>query len=61
MLHGKKGTVVWLRENPSEIEPMDEYILEFEDHQRRFYTAAELGLQHPQTGDYREDERRSCQ
>jgi hypothetical protein len=42
LVHGKPATVVWFRENPSEIETMDEYIVEFEDKQRRFIVSGEL-------------------
>ena len=41
-LRGERGTVVWLSENPAEIEAMDEYIVEFEDKQRRFFIASDL-------------------
>jgi hypothetical protein len=42
LVHGKRATVVWFCENPSEIEAMDEYIVEFEDKQRRFIVSAAL-------------------
>ena len=42
ILEGQRAKVVWLRENPLEIEAMDEYIVEFENKQRRFFTAGEL-------------------
>jgi hypothetical protein len=42
VVQGKLARVVWFRENPSEIEAMDEYIVEFEDKQRRFIVSAEL-------------------
>ena len=35
-IDGRPARVVWLRENANEIEAMDEYIVEFEDKQRRF-------------------------
>ena len=41
-LQGERGTVVWLSENPAEIEAIDEYIVEFENKQRRFFIANEL-------------------
>ena len=41
-LEGKQARVVWLSENPSEIEAMDEYIVEFDNEQRRFFIASEL-------------------
>jgi hypothetical protein len=42
LVQGKRARVVWFRENPSEIEAMDEYIVEFEDKQRRFIVSAAL-------------------
>ena len=33
---GRPAHIVWLRENANEIEAMDEYIVEFDDKQRRF-------------------------
>jgi hypothetical protein len=42
LVQGKRARVVWFHENPSEIEAMDEYIVEFEDKQRRFIVSAEL-------------------
>jgi hypothetical protein len=42
IVHGRTGKIVWLSENPSEIEAMDEYIIEFDDKQRRFLIASEL-------------------
>ena len=42
LVQGKRARVVWFRENPSEIEAMDEYIVEFEDKQRKFIVSAEL-------------------
>ena len=42
LVHGKRATVVWFRENPSEIEVMDEYIVEFDDKQRLFIVSGEL-------------------
>jgi len=41
-LQGERATVVWLSENPAEVEAMDEYIVEFENKQRRFFIASEL-------------------
>ena len=32
----RPARLVWLRANANEIEPMDEYIVEFEDKPRRF-------------------------
>ena len=42
ILDGRPAYVVWLRENASEIEAMDEYIVEFEDKQRRFVVSSAL-------------------
>lgn len=42
VLYGKRGKVVWLHENASEVEAMDEYIVEFEDSERRFFISREL-------------------
>ena len=36
VLEGRPARVVWMRENANEIEAMDEYIVEFDDKQRRF-------------------------
>ena len=41
-VQGRQGKIVWLRENANEIEAMDEYIIEFDDKQRRFLVASEL-------------------
>ena len=41
-VQGRQGRIVWLRENANEIEAMDEYIIEFDDKQRRFLVASEL-------------------
>jgi len=41
-LQGRRAKVVWLSENPSEIEAMDEYIVEFENKQRQFIVAGDL-------------------
>ncbi len=61
VIHGKRATVVWFRENPSEIEAMDEYIVEFEDKQRRFIVSAELHSKQRQTQKDREHNREYCQ
>jgi hypothetical protein len=42
VLDGHRARIVWLSENANEIEAMDEYIVEFEDKQRRFIVSAEL-------------------
>ena len=41
-VEGRRATVVWLSENANEIEAMDEYILEFDDKQRRFVISSTL-------------------
>jgi hypothetical protein len=43
VLQGRRARVVWLSENATEIEAMDEYIVEFEDKHRRFVVSGELG------------------
>ena len=43
-LDGRPARVVWLHENANEIEAMDEYIVEFEDKQRRFVLSSTLHL-----------------
>jgi len=45
-VQGRQAKVVWLSENPSEIEAIDEYIIEFDDKQRRFLIACELEAPH---------------
>jgi hypothetical protein len=47
LLKGSRGRVVWLSENSAEIESMDEYIVEFENRQRRFFIASELEQETP--------------
>ena len=42
VVDGRKAKVVWFRENPNEIEAMDEYIVEFEDKQRQFVVSSTL-------------------
>lgn len=42
LLHGRRARVVWLSENANEIEAMDEYIVEFEDKQRKFIVSSEM-------------------
>ena len=39
---GRSAHVVWLRENANEIEAMDEYIVEFDDKQRRFVLSSSV-------------------
>jgi beta-lactamase superfamily II metal-dependent hydrolase len=57
---GQVARIVWLRENASEIDAMDEYIVEFEDKRRRFLMAGEVGLgQHLERVEYREGHRQS--
>jgi hypothetical protein len=43
-INGRAARVVWLRENANEIEAIDEYIVEFEDKQRRFVLSSSLDL-----------------
>jgi hypothetical protein len=42
VLHGKHGRIVWLSENPNEIEAIDEYIVEFDNQQREFVVSDTL-------------------
>ena len=53
-VQGRPAKVVWFRENPSEIEAMDEYIVEFEDKQRRFIVSSELASKQRQPREDRE-------
>ena len=39
---GRRARVVWLSENPNEIEAIDEYIVEFEDKHRQFAVSSKL-------------------
>ena len=48
LLDGRSAKVVWLSENASEIEAMDEYIIEFEDKHRQFVISSTLGPEKPQ-------------
>ena len=41
-VEGRRAKVIWLRENASEIEAIDEYIVEFEDRNRQFAVSSEL-------------------
>ena len=41
-IEGRRARVVWLSENPNEIEAMDEYIVEFEDKHRQFVVSSKL-------------------
>ena len=47
-IDGRPARVVWLRENANEIEAMDEYIVEFEDKQRRFVLSSAVDSQDTQ-------------
>jgi len=42
ILSGKVGKIVELTENASEIEAMDEYIVQFEDGATQFFVSSEL-------------------
>ena len=46
---GRPARVVWLRENANEIEAMDEYIVEFEDKQRRFVLSSAVESEQPES------------
>ena len=57
---GRAAKVVWLSENPNEIEPMDEYIVEFEDKQRRFMMSHQLASKELPAMQNREHDGDSC-
>jgi hypothetical protein len=59
-VEGRKARVVWLSENPNEIEPMDEYIVEFEDKQRRFLMSRQLEPKEPPPMENRKHDSDSC-
>ena len=59
-LEGQLAKVVWFRENPSEIEAMDEYIVELENKQRQFAVSSALAAKKPQAVYNREHNRDSC-
>lgn len=42
LVEGRQAKVVWLSENPNEIEAIDEYIVEFEDKHREFLISSWL-------------------
>jgi hypothetical protein len=54
---GRPARVVWLSENASEIEAMDEYIVEFENRERQFVISSALGVDEWQAMHNREDDR----
>ena len=60
ILEGRRATVVWLSENPSEIEPMDEYIVEFDDKHRRFMISGQLHPEEAQPINDGEGDRNCC-
>jgi hypothetical protein len=47
-IEGRRARVVWLSENASEIEAIDEYIVEFEDKHRQFVVSSNLGSKEAQ-------------
>ena len=49
LLEGRRARVVWLSENANEIEAMDEYIVEFEDKQRRFVLSSAVHSKEPES------------
>ena len=61
VLEGRRAKVVWFSENPSEIEAMDEYIVEFEDKQRQFIVSAGLQPKQCHPVDDRERDSDHCQ
>ncbi len=60
ILSGSRGKVVWLSENPNEIESMDEYIVEFEDKHRRFVVSSKLETNQRQSFHDREHQSDPC-
>jgi hypothetical protein len=42
LLDGRQARIVWLSENPSEVEAIDEYIVEFDDKHRKFVVSSSL-------------------
>jgi hypothetical protein len=60
VIEGQPAKVVWLRENANEIEPMDEYIVEFEDKHRQFVISSALVSQKVQALHNREHEGDPC-
>jgi hypothetical protein len=59
-VEGRQARVVWLSENPNEIEAMDEYIVEFEDKHRRFVVSSKLGSEETQTIPERKRDSNPC-
>jgi hypothetical protein len=59
-IEGRRARVVWLSENPNEIEAMDEYIVEFEDKHRQFIVSSTLGSEETQTIQHGKRDRDSC-
>jgi hypothetical protein len=59
-LDGKQAKIVWLSENPNEIESMDEYIVEFEDKHRQFAISSTLGSKKHQSIHNREHNSDCC-
>ncbi len=61
VLEGRRAKVVWLSENASEIEAMDEYIVEFDDRQRQFIVSGDLQPKQCQPLNDRERDSDHCQ
>ena len=59
-IEGRRARVVWLSENASEIEAIDEYIVEFEDKHRQFVMSSKLGPKEPQTVPHGKRDSNSC-
>lgn len=57
VLQGRRARVVWLSENATEIEAMDEYIVEFEDKHRQFVVSGELDAKKRQPVNDRDHDR----
>ena len=61
LVDNRPARVVWLRENANEIEAMDEYIVEFEDKQRRFVVSSVLQSKEAECANNRKRYSDSCQ
>ena len=48
-IEGRRARIVWLSENASEIEAIDEYIVEFDDKHRQFVISGNLGPKETQS------------
>ena len=60
VIEGQRARVVWLSENATEIEAMDEYIVEFEDKHRQFVTSGTLASNESEPVHNREHDSDPC-